>query len=138
MTESGNPRTAVRRSSGFYLIVHRVGSVLVGRPLHDARRAVVALEGQGALEGAEGRVLVRIRGVLIVQPVAEATHTRGDGLAALPAHAGEYLHFLSRSEREQPLHEAVPIAYVSAFQVFHTRDMYERSPAFLHHGSFKS
>lgn len=86
-----------------YLIVHRVGGVLIGHPLHDARLAVIALEGQGALISSEGRELIRFRLILIMHPVAEATYARRDDLAALPAHAGKYLHFLSRSESEQLL-----------------------------------
>lgn len=112
------------RASSDYLIVHRVGGVLVGHPFHDAGLAVVALEGQDALISPEGRELVRVRLVLIGHPVAEATHARGDGLAALPAHAGKYLHFLSGSESEQPLRSR----HVSAGSSYARR---ARSLAFL-------
>lgn len=97
-----------------YLIIHRIGGVLVGRPLHDTRLAVVAHEGQGALIGSEGREFVRGWLILIRHPIAKTTHARGDGLAALPAHTGEYLYFLSKSESEQPLRTDVSFAFHSS------------------------
>jgi len=106
----------VPRMNTDYLIIYCVGSILIGRPFHEARLAVIAFESQGTLISTEGRELIRRRLVLIRHPVAKATYAGGDDLTALSTYTREYLYFLSRSESEQPC----TIPMLSGFIIFYT------------------
>lgn len=63
------------------LVINSVWSVLVGNPSHHAGVALLADQGQGALVGPEGGVLVGLGAVVVGGPVAEAAHAGGDQLA---------------------------------------------------------
>jgi len=74
---------------GEAMVVHRVRCISIWFPADDARFSGVALEGQGALIGSEGLVVVRRRTLYVWRPVAETAHAGGRDLAGTGAmHSG--------------------------------------------------
>ncbi|GLH12659.1 Protein of unknown function [Gryllus bimaculatus] len=92
-----------------HLVVDGVGRVVVGRPLHHAGLALVALERQRALVGAERGKLVGRRLRLVGRPVAQAARAGRVRLSApVHAHAGEHAHLLRTHTRARTLGLAPP------------------------------